>query len=172
MSRRFYLFLRGENYAKLLSLSGSKLLRNKEKSRKNECSLYLNDASILWIGFQVATYKITDRGDEFRIEIIGRFAADGVPEVKQSWQNALSEPAHRRLTVDISRLSGYDSAARKLLAEMYRHGTEFAARTPSSLVFLSEIANTPRTPAKLIAAPISTSQKKIIEQPLRVAAGQ
>ena len=139
---------------------------------KNECSVYLNDASILWIGFQVATYKITDRGDEFRIEIIGRFAGDGVPEVKQSWHAALSEAAYRRLTVDISRLTGYDSAARKLLVEMYRHGTEFAARTPSSLVFLSEIANTPRTPGKLITAPTSTSQKRVLEQPLRAAAGQ
>ncbi len=121
---------------------------------------------------RVATYKIIDRADEFRIEIIGRFAGDGVPEVRRSWQQALRELAPRRLIVDISRLTGYDAAGRKLLADMYRHGTEFAARTPSSLVFLNEIANTPRTPAKLITAPIPAPQKTSAEQPLRPAAGQ
>lgn len=117
-------------------------------------------------------YKITDRADVFRIEIIGRFAEDGVPEIKQSWQEALREALPRKLTVDISRLTGYDSAGRRLLAEMYRHGTDFAARTPSSLVFLNEIANTPRTPAKVIPAPFPAPKKRAGEPPLRAAAGQ
>lgn len=122
---------------------------------------------------QVATYKILDRADEFRIEIIGRLAGDGVREVKDCWEQALGLMQTRRLSVDISRLSGYDSIGRKLLMEMYRHGTEFAARTPSSLVFLSEISSIPRVGATLIPAPISKPQKKSVEPSLRaLAAGQ
>jgi hypothetical protein len=118
-------------------------------------------------------YEIFDRADEFRIEIIGRFSGDGVQEVKQRWQEALRESVPRRLTIDISRLSGYDGNGRKLLAEMYRHGTEFAARTPSSLVFLNEIANTPRRVAPIVTAPTRQPQKSVPESPVRaLAAGQ
>jgi ABC-type transporter Mla MlaB component len=121
----------------------------------------------------VATYKIFDWADEFRIEIVGRFTSDGVPEVRRSWEQALKDMASRRLSVDISRLSGYDPSGRRLLAEMYRHGTDFAARTPSSLVFLSEIANTPRTVGTLVASPAPKPQKRVAETPLRAfAAGQ
>jgi len=118
----------------------------------------------------VATYKILDQADEFRIEIVGRLTGEGVYEIRRYWEEALKETAPRRLSVDISRLSGYDSSARKLLAEMYRHGTEFAARTPSSLVFLNEIANTPRNAGTLITAPVAKPQKKTAEIPVRVFA--
>jgi hypothetical protein len=121
----------------------------------------------------MATYKIVEKANEFRIEIVGRFAGDGVQDVRQSWEQALRETAPRRLSVDISRLSGYDSSGRKLLGEMYRHGTDFTARTPSSLVFLNEIANAPRTPGTLITAPVGKSQKEVVGQQLRaLAAGQ
>ena len=102
----------------------------------------------------MATFKIFDRADEFRIEIIGRFAGNGVEEVRQCWEEALRQTVPRRLSVDISRLSGYDLAGRKLLNEMYRHGTELAARTPSSLVFLNEISTLPRAAAPVITAPV------------------
>ena len=115
--------------------------------------------------FQVATYRIFDGADEFRIAIIGRFAGACIDEVRRCWEDALQQTNPRRLTVDISRLAGYDANGRKLLAEMYRHGTELAARTPSSLVFLSEIANTPRTPAPLITAPTAPEQLKRPETP-------
>ena len=123
--------------------------------------------------FEVATYKYFDRADEFRIEIIGRFAGDGVPEVRQAWEEALCETMPRRFCIDISRLSGYDAKGRKLLAEMYRHGAEIAARTPSSLVFLDEIANTPRRPAELLIAPAPKAEKEGPERPSRpIAAGR
>lgn len=118
----------------------------------------------------MATYKIFEKANEFRIEIVGRFAGDGIQDVRQSWEKALQEAVPRRLSIDISRLSGYDSPGRKLLAEMYRHGTEFAARTPSSLVFLNEIANTPRTPGALITAPVRKPQEGTEQQPLRALA--
>jgi hypothetical protein len=121
----------------------------------------------------VATLKFYDLADEFRIEIVGRLAGDGVEEVRRAWEQALTNTAPRRVSIDITRLSGYESLGRKLLAEMYRHGTEFAARTPSSLVFLNEIANTPRIPAPVITAPIAT-QKNPTERPSyrAIAAGQ
>lgn len=121
----------------------------------------------------MATYKFFDRADEFRIEIIGRFAGDGVQEVRQVWEEALRETIPRRFCIDISRLSGYDAKGRKLLAEMYGHGTEIAARNPSSLVFLDEIANTPRRPAEIVIAPVPKSEKKAPGQTTRaMAAGQ
>ena len=121
----------------------------------------------------MATYKFIDTADEFRIEIVGRFAGECVQEVKQSWEQALRKTSPRRLSVDISRLSGYDAAGRKLLAEMYRHGTELSARNASSLVFLNEIANTVQTPAPLVTAPLPKPQKSPQELPRRAkAAGE
>ncbi|MBV8807560.1 MAG: hypothetical protein JO033_02700 [Acidobacteriaceae bacterium] len=88
----------------------------------------------------MATIKIHDRADQFRIEIAGRFAGDIVFEVQATWKAVLNEAHARKVTVDISRLSGYDNNGRKVLAELYRHGIHIAAATPSSLVFLNEIS--------------------------------
>jgi hypothetical protein len=121
----------------------------------------------------VATYKIRDRADEYRIEIIGRFAGSAVQEVQQCWEDALREATTRRLILDLSRLSGYDHNGRKVLAAMYHHGTEMAARTPSSLVFLNEIANTPRKPAALLTAATQAPQRTTVQPHLHaIAAGQ
>ncbi len=88
----------------------------------------------------MATIKIHDRADQFRIEIAGRFAGDIVFEVQATWEAVMNEPHARRVIVDISRLSGYDNNGRKILTEIYRHGTHIAAATASSLVFLNEIS--------------------------------
>jgi len=88
----------------------------------------------------VATIKTHDRADEFRVEIAGRFAGDLIDEVTAYWKAALHETSRRKFTVDISRLTGYDYPGCKLLAKMYRHGAQFAAATPLSLVFLAEIS--------------------------------
>lgn len=87
----------------------------------------------------MATLKIFDEADEFRIEIAGQFTGSCVSEVESHWRKALSRVSTRRLTVDISRLSGYESAGRKLLRYMHQHGCTFAAATPRSLIFLGEI---------------------------------
>ncbi len=113
----------------------------------------------------MATYKFFDTADEFRIQIVGRFAGGGVEEVKRSWEEALRQPSLRRVSVDISRLSGYDTAGRKLLADMYRHGTELSARNASALVFMNEIANIARTPAALMTTS-PKPQKRPLELPL------
>jgi hypothetical protein len=85
-------------------------------------------------------FTISHGADEFRIGITGRFAGPGVKNIETAWKNALRVTAPLRYTVDISRMSGYDTAGRELLCEMYRHGTQFAAGTPSSLDFLAEIS--------------------------------
>ena len=88
----------------------------------------------------MSTFNIYDRANEFRIEIIGRFMGQSVDEVAATWKRVLQEFMPRSVTIDISRLRGYDSAGRKLLCDMYQHGTQFAASTPDSLGFLSEIS--------------------------------
>ncbi len=98
----------------------------------------------------MATLKIRDWADEFRIEIIGRFAGSSTIEAASEWERALSESSPRRLIVDITRLSGYDAAGRQLLAHMYNHGTTIAAGTPLSLVFLHEITHTPKLDGGLV----------------------
>lgn len=114
----------------------------------------------------MSTIKIYDGADEFRIEIVGRFQADSVAEVARMWKEALGETRPRRCIVDISRISGYDAAGCKLLRDMYHHGTQIAAGTPLSLVFLSEIS-TPRRrgPALVRELPAqkeaSTSARKL-----------
>ncbi len=91
----------------------------------------------------VPTVKVYDRAEEFRIEIIGRFSGECVAEIAETWEKALGETGSRRFTIDISRLSSFDSAGRKLLYDMYRHGMQFAAGTPLSLVLLNEISAPP-----------------------------
>ena len=85
--------------------------------------------------------KIQDGADEFRIFLTGRFAGISVKEVRQTWTDKLAECRSSRFTVDISGLSDYDAQGRKLLRDMYHHGIHFAAATPGSLVFLSEISS-------------------------------
>lgn len=89
----------------------------------------------------MGTIRILDLAEQFRIEIEGRFAGDVVAEAAQHWQQALSEPNPRRLTVDISQLSGYDVEGSALLRRMYRHGAYLSARNARALVFLDEIAS-------------------------------
>ncbi len=98
----------------------------------------------------MATVKVYDRADEFRIEVVGRFAGECVDDMCGTWKNALIEAGQRRFTIDISRLTSYDVAARKLLQEMYHHGMQFAAGTPLSLVFLNEISAPPRRGPALV----------------------
>jgi hypothetical protein len=118
----------------------------------------------------VATIRFFDRADEFRIELTGRFSGDAVDDVRKAWQEALRETSPRRFSVDISAMAGYDLRGRKLLAEMYRHGMNFAARTPASLVFLDEIANTPRATPRIVEAPVSKQPTRPTAPAFRVMA--
>jgi ABC-type transporter Mla MlaB component len=88
----------------------------------------------------VPIIKILDRADEFRIRIIGRLEGESVADVSQAWHDAMSATAPRKCVVDISGLSGYDTAGLKLLRRMHHHGTQIAAATPLSLVYLNEIS--------------------------------
>jgi hypothetical protein len=126
-------------------------------------------------GGGVATVKIYDRAHEFRIEIAGRLGGDCVTEVETAWKSALLEPSPRRFTVDISRLNGFDNNGRRLLRDMYQHGTQFSAGTPLSLVFLNEISSPARRggPA-LVQGPLpNRKEDKDKTHPLvrRMAAG-
>lgn len=98
------------------------------------------------------TIKIHDKADEFRIELIGKFAGGIVDEVASSWKDALADASPRRCTVDISRLNGYDPAGRKLLRKMYKHGTHIAAGNPVALAFLNEISQPERRGPALVQA--------------------
>ena len=107
---------------------------------------------------RLATYKVLDGADEFRIEIVGKFAGQCVRDVSGCWHEALGKNIQRQIAVDISRISGYDTGGKTLLCEMHRHGTVIAASTPSSLVFLQEITSARRTPAVLHEAPKAVSR--------------
>jgi len=117
----------------------------------------------------MATLKIRDLADEFRIEIIGRFAGTSVTEAANEWQRALSVVSLRRVVVDITRLSGYDTAGRQLLGHMHNHGTTIAAGTPLSLVFLHEITDTPNLDPGLTLEP-TTGKKSLDSAPQRLRA--
>jgi hypothetical protein len=69
-------------------------------------------------------------------------------------------------------LTGYDSNGSKLLHKIYRHGTNFAAKTAQSLVFLSEIAQRPRR-APVVPLPASDTRRKgPISHVSAIASGQ
>jgi hypothetical protein len=107
----------------------------------------------------VAIVTIHDRADELRFEILGYFAGDSVSELATKWVLSLPNSFHRKFTVDISGMSGYDAAGRKLLYRMYRHGTQFACSTPQSLIFLQEIS----TPAKPTPAPAIIEESAVLK---------
>jgi len=121
----------------------------------------------------VATLKIRDWADEFRIEIIGRFAGSSTTEAANEWERALNEGSSRRVVIDITRLSGYDAAGRQLLADIYNHGTTIAAGTPLSLVFLHEITHSPKLDPGLVLEPTKGKKSLNSVHPLRAqAAGE
>lgn len=92
----------------------------------------------------MANINILDRADELRIEIQGDFSGPCVRDTSATWRASLPDAMHRRLTVDISGISGCDTEGRSLLREMYRHGTQIAAGNPSALGLLNEIMGPPR----------------------------
>lgn len=104
--------------------------------------------------------KTYDGAGTFRVEVIGRLAGDAVDQVARYWTTALSQTVTPHFTIDISRLTGYDSAGRKLLSKMYHHGANIAAKTPSSLVFLGEIS----TPLRRLPAVVQTMEEKRAKQ--------
>ena len=88
----------------------------------------------------VATFRILDKADEFRIELIGRFAGACVGELRNAWSEKLCKKLGQRFTVDLARMSGWDAGGRKLLRDMHQHGTQFVAGNAETLVFLREIS--------------------------------
>jgi hypothetical protein len=98
----------------------------------------------------VVSIKIRDNGGEFRIEIVGSFAGGVVDDVQFAWHSAMGESMPRRIVVDITELSGYDFAGGSLLRDMYRYGTQIAAASPQSLVFLNEISGSARRGPALV----------------------
>jgi len=84
--------------------------------------------------------RFHDRAGEFRVSIMGRFAGDLVTQVEDAFGKLRQEAGRRRMTIDITHLTGYDVAGRKLLQDLHQHGVTLAAGTPLSLVFLQEIS--------------------------------
>lgn len=120
----------------------------------------------------MAVLNYHDGAEEFRIEIVGNFVGACVHEVEWRWRRALSESSPRTVTVDVSGLTGYDNAGRKLLRYMYGHGTKIAAANSNSLIFLGEITATPkRGPAPaLVRESVMTPHQANRPQPMRKAA--
>jgi hypothetical protein len=104
----------------------------------------------------VVSINIRDNGGEFRIEIAGNLAGSVVEDVLFAWSEALRENASRRIVVDITQLLDYDFEGRSLLQDMHRYGTQIAAASPQSLVFLNEISG----PARLGLALVRKSPQK------------
>jgi hypothetical protein len=123
----------------------------------------------------MATIRILDRSDSFRVTISGQFAGECVGDVASIWKHALSHSLSRRFKVDISGLAGYDTAGYKLLRDMYHHGTLFAAGTPLSLVFLNEISGPLRRRAASASEPnpqSKPSEARSNEETMRAVAGR
>lgn len=117
----------------------------------------------------MAKLHVTDEANLFRIEIEGRFFGEIVDRVRQHWCGVLEEGCLRRFTVDISQLTGYDTAGSRLLRDMYKHGVYLSARTPRSLVFLNEIAAPAVTgPALVYKAPPPEVETAVAAKPTAV----
>lgn len=111
----------------------------------------------------MATIKLYDRADEFRFEILGKFAGDCVNDVAVRWTAEVPESFHRKFTVDISGMTGYDHDGRRLLREMHRHGTQFACGTPESLTFFREISATLKPAGVTPIRDVGETPRKLVE---------
>jgi hypothetical protein len=120
----------------------------------------------------MATYRIHDRTDEFRVEIVGRFAGGCVQEVRTAWQDSLKRTLSRQVIVNLTRVSGYDLEGQQLLQEMHRHGTQFAAGTPDALVLLQEISTPPERRPLLTPDAIEPKRKRLENRALGQAVGK
>lgn len=122
----------------------------------------------------MATFKIYDRANEFRVELVGRFAGPLVHELRTAWQEALNNTLGHGFTVDLGRMSGWDAEGRKLLRDMYQHGTQFAAGSAESLVFLREISAPGGRRPMLVqeANPVRRESTTAVSKPLSKAAGR
>jgi len=114
--------------------------------------------------------NIRDNGGEFRIEIAGRLAGTVVEDVLFAWSEGMRDNASRRIVVDITQLLGYDFQGRSLLQDMHRHGTQIAAASAQSLVFLNEISGRPKLgPALVRKTAQKESQSEAVVAPFRLA---
>ena len=114
--------------------------------------------------------NIRDNGGEFRIEIAGRLAGSVVEDVLFAWSEGMRDNASRRIVVDITQLLGYDFQGRSLLQDMHRHGTQIAAASAQSLVFLNEISGRPKLgPALVRKAAQKEPQSEPVVSPFRLA---
>ena len=124
------------------------------------------------------TLYISDGAEEFRIEISGVFASSAVSDAATAWKAALLANIPRRISVDITRMSGYDYGGYILLREIYAHGTHIVAGTPKSLQFFDEISMPPRlSPARFgddrrRAEKRSSSKQVVTMQPRAAASGE
>lgn len=116
----------------------------------------------------MAVINIHDRADELRIEIHGDFSGSCVRDTSATWRASLPDATHRRLTVDISEVSGCDAEGQELLREMYRHGTQFAAGNPVALDLLNKI--TTARGDKTVSIPDRIQNRISMTRSLRVSA--
>jgi hypothetical protein len=118
----------------------------------------------------ILTLRIFDRAEEFRIEISGRFSGSAVTDAATAWKQALKVNTPRRISVDITEMTGYDPAGCALLREMQMHGTHMVAATPRSLVFLDQISAPQRVQGPSLVA--RKAKPEVSAQLRPVAAGQ
>jgi hypothetical protein len=119
------------------------------------------------------TLNIFDHAEEFRIEIAGRFSDSLVSNASEAWHSALSTNTPRRISVDITQMSGYDRAGYMLLREIYSHGSHIVAGTPHSLLFLSQISSSkPMLASVFEEAPRSRRKQLRSIQPRATASGE
>lgn len=114
--------------------------------------------------------RISDKAEEFRIEIVGKFMASSVADAATAWKAALMDNIPRRISVDITRMTGYDHAGYVLLREMQAHGTHIGAGTAASLHFLSQISGPLKTALDDAARPPKRTASKLITMQQRATA--
>ncbi len=119
------------------------------------------------------TLNISDQAEEFRIDIPGRFCDSAVSEAATAWRAALSANTPRRISVDITQMTGYDRAGYLLLCEICSHGTHIVASTPQSLRFLSQISSNKPMLASVFEDSPKQKRKQVVPlHPRATASGE
>ena len=84
-------------------------------------------------------YYMHDSATAFSFELAGRLSDDGARELEQTWRTAFSVIGGRSLIVDLSYVTGIDTAGQKLLRGWHDRGAQLVAKSPEARALVQSI---------------------------------
>jgi len=98
-------------------------------------------------------YYMHDGPDAFRFELTGRLSKDAARDLEQAWRTAASTIGKRRVTIDISGLTGIDGNGHELLDRWAGEGARLVVVNHRAAARLQPVIDRPVTVLTVAAVP-------------------